>query len=487
MSDLAFATAEELLSRLACGDLTSVELVQDARRRTEEIDGSLGAFVRLNPRALEEAAASDRERSAGRTRPLEGIPVAVKDNICTAGLETSCGSAILRGFVPTRDATVVTRLREAGAVIFGKTNLDEFGMGSSTESSVHGPTRNPWDRERVAGGSSGGSAAAVAAGLVPLALGSDTGGSVRQPAAFCGIHGLKPTYGSVSRSGLVAYGSSLDVVGALARSVADIARVLEVIGGCDPADPTSFSPARTEPERLDPRRLRVGLAADWLDVDGIADSVAVAVRAAARALRDSGAIVGDVTLPHARWSIPAYYILATAEASSNLARYDGVRFGCRATRDDLESMYRATRGAGFGREVKRRIMLGTYALCAGYQDRFYARAERARALVRRDFETLFDSGWDLVLAPTTPTSAFRLGEKVGDPLAMYLSDVFTVTANLAGIPAISVPVGQDDDGLPLAAQLIGPSCGESLLYVGARLLERAFPPLEPPMRGRFVP
>jgi aspartyl-tRNA(Asn)/glutamyl-tRNA(Gln) amidotransferase subunit A len=464
---------------IAVGEVSAVQVLHAFLARVEALDADLRCFLRLNPAAEEEAAAVDRGERRG---PLAGVPVAIKDNLCTAGLETSCASRVLAGFLPRRDAAAVARLRAAGAVVLGKTNLDEFAMGSSTENSAHGPTRNPWDRTRVPGGSSGGSAAAVAAGLAPVALGSDTGGSVRQPAAFCGITGLKPTYGRVSRSGLVAFGSSLDQVGPLARSVEDAARILEVVAGPDPDDATSARvPAGGYLEACGrgAAGLRVGLASSLLG-DGVDPGCAAGVRAAARALVEAGASVEEVDLPHAGWAIPVYYLVATSEASSNLARYDGVRFGPRAGHgDDLRAMIRATRGAGFGPEVKRRILLGTFALSAGYHDAYYGRAMRARTLIRKDFEAAFARGIDAILLPTTPTPAFPLGEKVDDPLAMYLSDVFTVTINLAGLPAISVPAGTSG-GLPVGAQLVAADFDEATLFRAGAAVEAAMPAGIPP-------
>jgi aspartyl-tRNA(Asn)/glutamyl-tRNA(Gln) amidotransferase subunit A len=476
MAPLTAVPAGDLHRRLCSRELTSLELTRACLERIEAVDGRLGAFVRLDPSAEDQARSIDAARDKGAPASgLAGLPIAIKDNILTAGLETGCASAVLAGFVPRRDATAVERLRAAGAVIVGKTNLDEFGMGSSTENSVFGPTRNPWDPKRVSGGSSGGSAVAVAAGMVPVALGSDTGGSVRQPAAFCGVTGLKPTYGRVSRFGLVAFGSSLDQIGPLGRRVEDVARLLEVIAGADPADATSAEP-EVEPYVESSRRgiagLRVGLPREYFD-DALDPEIERAVRDAASRLQDAGASVEDVSLPHTRFAVPTYYLVATAEASSNLARYDGVRYGVRHGADrGLQTMYRETRGNGFGDEVKRRIMLGTYALSAGYYDAFYGKAQRARTLLRRDFETVFETGVDVILAPTTPTRPFRIGEKVDDPLEMYLSDVFTTTANLVGLPAISVPVGRTDDGLPIGAQLLGPAFGEARLLPAAAAIEQ---------------
>ena len=483
MSDVSGAGAGELLHRLRQRELSAFEISRACLQQVERLDGRVHAFLRINPRAEDDAREIDRRLARGDAGPLAGIPVAIKDNIVTRGLTTTCGSRILEDFVPQRDSTAVARLRDAGAVVLGKTNLDEFGMGSSTENSAFGPTRNPWNLDRVPGGSSGGSIAAVAARMVPLALGSDTGGSVRQPAAFCGVIGLKPTYGRVSRSGLVAFGSSLDQIGPAGRSVADVARLLEVIAGPDPADATSAAVdvgAYTGACEEGVAGMRVGIPREYFG-EGLDPEIERAVREAAAHLERQGARLEEVSLPHTRYAIPTYYLIATAEASSNLARYDGVRYGLRVDEDhDLQNMYRGTRGAGFGAEVKRRIMLGTYALSAGYYDAFYGRAQRARTLLQRDFTELFDSGVDLLLTPTTPTSAFRLGEKLDDPLAMYLSDVYTVTVNLAGVPAIVIPVGLSSTGLPIGAQLIGPAFEEERLFRAGAALESLFGCPRPP-------
>jgi aspartyl-tRNA(Asn)/glutamyl-tRNA(Gln) amidotransferase subunit A len=451
-------------------------------------DEALNAFIAHDPallraRAEEVDGALDRAREAG-TEPgrLAGVPVAIKDNLVTLDYPTTCGSRILDGWRAPYEATAVKRLRAAGALIAGKTNLDEFAMGSSTERSAFGPTRNPADPSRVPGGSSGGSAAAVAAGLVPAALGSDTGGSVRQPAAFCGVVGLKPTYGAVSRYGLVAFASSLDQVGTLGRTVADAAALLEVVAGHDPLDATSARrPAPALLPELDRGAdgLVVGVPAEYMDADGLDRAVRERVEAAAGMLESAGAELRPVSLPHTELALPAYYIIAPAEASSNLARYDGVRYGRRETggRGDAEraghplpGMYRATRSAGFGDEVKRRILLGTFALSAGYHEAYYGRAQAARRLVAADFRAAFDGGVDVILTPTTPTPAFRLGQKTGDPYAMYSADVFTVAASLAGLPAVSVPV-RPAGGLPVGAQLIADRWAEPVLVRAAAALE----------------
>jgi aspartyl-tRNA(Asn)/glutamyl-tRNA(Gln) amidotransferase subunit A len=407
--------------------------------------------------------------------PLAGVPLALKDNMCTHGLPTTCSSRILEGWRPPYDATVVERVQAAGAVVIGKTNLDEFAMGSSTENSAFGPTRNPHDVTRVPGGSSGGSAAAVAAGFAPLALGSDTGGSIRQPAALCGVVGVKPTYGVVSRYGLIAFASSLDQIGPFAATVEDAASLLEVIGGHDPLDSTSI--ARPAPELvagLDDgvSGLRVGIVGEMTEIEGIEPRVRDAVKAAAAGLEAAGAKVDTVSVPSATYGISAYYLIAPAEASSNLARYDGVRYGLRVDADDVAHMNAATREAGFGREVKRRIMLGTYALSAGYYDEYYGQAQRVRTLILREFERVYEE-FDVLIAATSPTVAFELGAKTADPLAMYLCDVCTVPANLSGHPAMSVPFGTGDAGLPIGVQVLAPALGEPTMFRVARAIEQA--------------
>jgi aspartyl-tRNA(Asn)/glutamyl-tRNA(Gln) amidotransferase subunit A len=438
---------------------------------------ALGAFLSVAVAELDDQVeALDRAFAAGdEVGPLAGVPLALKDNICTLDLPTTCGSKLLEGYRSPYEAAVVRRLRAAGALVVGKTNLDEFAMGSSTENSGFGPTRNPWDRERVPGGSSGGSAAAVAAGLVPLALGSDTGGSVRQPGSFCGVVGLKPSYGRVSRYGLVAFASSLDQIGPLAGTVTDAATLLSVIAGPDRFDSTAEDvpvPDLSGPAGAGVEGLVVGVPREYFP-DDLDPRIAGLCREAIERLEALGAEVREITLPHTRYAIAAYYLVANAEASSNLARYDGVRYGERAS--DAEStlaVYRRTRGAGFGREVKRRIMLGTYGLSAGYYDEYYGRGQRARRLIVEDFERAFASGIDVIFAPTSPTVAFRLGERVDDPVQMYLSDVFTVPANLAGTPAVSIPVGWID-GLPAGGQFIARHFDEPTMLRAAQALERA--------------
>jgi aspartyl-tRNA(Asn)/glutamyl-tRNA(Gln) amidotransferase subunit A len=471
-------TLREIRDALRRGDRSAVETCQAALTRIEAHNGALHAFnTVLRERALERAAAIDRDGAAWRDRPLAGVPVALKDNLCTRGVRTTASSRILETFVPPYDATVVTRLEEAGAVIVGKTNCDEFAMGSSTENSAFGPSRNPWAPDRIPGGSSGGSAISVAAGMTPFALGSDTGGSIRQPAAHCGIVGLKPTYGRVSRYGLLAFASSLDQIGPLTRTVADAAIALSVIAGSDPADATSA--AEAVPDYLaaltgDVRGVRIGMPARLLD-QGVDAEVSEALKTALDTLVSRGASIVDIDLPYAGAAIPVYYLVATAEASSNLARYDGVRYGFRAPAesggDELRAMYARTRARGFGAEVKRRIMLGTYVLSAGYYDAYYLKAQQVRTLIRRDYDEAF-AGVDVVAMPTSPTPAFRIGERVADPLQMYLSDVFTVSANLTGLPAISVPCGFTSDGLPIGMQLTGRRFDEPTLLRIADAYER---------------
>ncbi|HLN15259.1 MAG TPA: Asp-tRNA(Asn)/Glu-tRNA(Gln) amidotransferase subunit GatA [Acidimicrobiales bacterium] len=469
----AGATAEAVRT----GGRSARSVVEEALAAIAAADGPLHAFLDVHAdAAAADAAAVDAAVEQGRDPgPLAGVPVALKDNLCTRGRPTTCSSRILEGWRPPYDATVVTRLREAGAVVVGKTNMDEFAMGSSTENSSTGPTRNPRDPSRVPGGSSGGSAAAVAAGVVPLALGSDTGGSIRQPAAFCGVVGMKPTYGVVSRYGLVAFASSLDQIGPFATTVGDAALLLEVIAGHDPCDSTSLDrPAPDVTAALDDgvEGLRVGLCQELLD-EGDAEVVG-RVRAAAEALAGAGAKVDEVSLPELRLGLPAYYLLAPAEASSNLARYDGVRYGLRVDAPDAEAMNTATRTAGFGAEVKRRIMLGTYALSAGYYDAYYGKAQRVRTLVIEAFGRAYES-FDVLLGATTPSTAFPIGAKVDDPWSMYLSDLFTVPSNLSGHPAMNVPFGADGEGLPIGVQLLAPALGERVLFAAASALESLAP------------
>jgi aspartyl-tRNA(Asn)/glutamyl-tRNA(Gln) amidotransferase subunit A len=418
-----------------------------------------------------EAARVDRMKAPC---PLAGMPVALKDNIVTVEQPTTCGSRILEGYGSPYNATVVERLRGAGAMIAAKTNLDEFAMGSSTEHSAFGRVNHPLDPSRVPGGSSGGSAALVAAGVVPAALGSETGGSVRQPASFCGVVGVKPSYGRVSRYGLVAFGSSLDCVSVFGRTVDDAARVLSVISGPDPLDGTTVDrpPMRVPDPRADLSGLTVGLPREYFPAD-LDAGVAAALRRTRDQIRELGATVREVSLPNAAYAVPTYYIIAPAEAAANLARYDGVRYGQRriGPEGDIRALYRATRGEGFGPEVRRRILVGTYVLSAGYYDAYYKKAQQVRALIADDFRRAFDSGVDLLLTPTTPTPAFKAGEKTDDPVAMYLADVFVCSMSLAGLPALSLPSGRSE-GLPIGAQLVAPPFGEETLLAAARVLER---------------
>ena len=468
MSDITSLTLTELAARLASGEVRAFDVAQASLDRIRLLDGTLHAFHTVAAeQALERAGALDRERDArGVIGPLHGVPIALKDNMSTSGIETTASSRILAGFVPPYNATVVERLEAAGAVIIGKTNLDEFAMGSSTENSAFGASKNPWDTNRTPGGSSGGSAVAVAARFVPGSLGSDTGGSIRQPAALSGVVGLKPTYGRVSRFGLLAFASSLDQIGPFARTVEDAALLLQVIAGPDPRDATAASepvPPYREALSGDVRGLRIGIPTDALG-EGVDSSVRGAFDEAIALLRKQGATIVDVELPHARYGIPIYYLIATAEASSNLARYDGVRYGYRAKAktSTLREMYDHTRDEGFGAEVKRRIMLGTYVLSAGYYDAYYLKAQQVRTLLRQDYDAAFRIV-DVIAMPTTPTPAFRLGEKTADPLQMYLADIFTVSANLAGIPGISVPCGFSPERLPIGLQLVGRMFDEATL------------------------
>ncbi|MFN2513632.1 MAG: Asp-tRNA(Asn)/Glu-tRNA(Gln) amidotransferase subunit GatA [Pyrinomonadaceae bacterium] len=471
--DFGKTSATELAVSISNGETTARRVVESSIAAAESLNVTLNAFLEIDGGGALKRADS----ITGQEGVLAGIPVAIKDNLCVRGLQTSCGSRILGDYHPPYNATVVERLLEAGAVIIGKTNCDEFAMGSSNENSAFGPVKNPWDLSRVPGGSSGGSAAAVAAGIVPVALGSDTGGSVRQPASLCGIVGLKPTYGRNSRYGLVAFASSLDQVGIFGRSVRDVATVLEVIAGRDPHDATTADvPVPDYKAGLtgEIKGLRLGFPRALFG-EGLNADVRIAVENAIDAYKDLGAEIVDVELPRAKYCIAVYYIIATAEASSNLARYDGVRYGFRAEdAPELRSMYRRTREEGFGPEVKRRIMLGTYVLSAGYYDAYYRKAQQVRALLREDFRKAFES-CDAIITPTSPTPAFLLGEKVDDPMAMYLNDVYTVTANLAGVPGINVPCGLSAERLPIGFQLLGPYWSESHLFKLADAYERAQP------------
>jgi len=477
VTDLYTLSIAEAAARLRHRDFSAEELTRALLARAASTEPALHSFLTLcEAEALAAARIADtRLRSGTDVTPITGIPIAVKDVIATAGVRTTAGSRILGGFVPSYDATVAAHLKAAGAVIVGKLNCDEFAMGSSNENSAYGPARNPWSLDRVPGGSSGGSATAVAGAQALGSLGTDTGGSIRLPAAFCGVVGLKPTYGRVSRYGVIAYASSLDQVGPLARDVTDTALLLGTIAGYDPRDSTSVE--RVVPDyaaalHAGARGLRVGLPREYF-VAGMQPEVERAVRAAVRQLEALGAEVREISLPHTEYAIACYYVIATAEASSNLARYDGIRYGTRVGEGDgLLAMYCQTRAAGFGAEVKRRIMLGTYALSAGYYDAYYLKAQKVRTLIRRDFARAF-ADLDVIVTPVAPTTAFRLGEKTADPLQMYLSDIFTISVNLAGLPALSLPCGFDDADLPIGLQIVGPPFGEEALLRAARAYEES--------------
>lgn len=488
MEPLYRLTLHEARARLAAGEISAVELTQAILDRMIEVDDAVKAYITVTPDwALEQAREADQVRAAGlgADKPLLGLPLAIKDVLSTAGVPTTCGSRILENYRPVFDATVVGRLRAAGAVILGKTNTDEFAMGSSTENSAFFTTHNPWDLSRVPGGSSGGSAAAVAADETLAALGTDTGGSVRQPAALCGVVGLKPTYGRVSRYGLVAFASSLDQVGTLTKDVTDAALLLEIIAGHDPLDSTSVArpvPPYSEMLGGGVRGLKVGVPAEWFG-EGIDPRVAATVGEAIEELRRLGAEIREVHLPHSDYALPAYYLIAPAEASANLARYDGVRYGLRAKNaTDIWSMFSQTRELGFGPEVKRRIMLGTYALSAGYYEAYYKKAQQVRTLIKEDFDRAF-TDVDVIAGPVSPTVAFRIGERVDNPLAMYLADIYTLSLNLAGLPGMSVPCGFVDN-LPVGLQLVAPAFEEPLLlrvgyaYEQATAWHTRHPPLE---------
>jgi aspartyl-tRNA(Asn)/glutamyl-tRNA(Gln) amidotransferase subunit A len=488
------ATATSLLAQMNRGEVNCEEIALACLERASRLS-RLNVFVHLDAeRIFKQAKAIDKKRMAGQPLgPLAGVPVAIKDVLCVQGEPTTCGSRMLgatqtdniKKFRPPYDATVIGRLKEADAILFGKTNMDEFAMGSSTENSAYGPTRNPWDEERVPGGSSGGSAAAVAADLAPVSLGSDTGGSIRQPAAVCGIVGLKPTYGRVSRYGLIAFASSLDQIGPFAHDLADAALLLKVISGHDPRDSTSVNdPVPDYPSTLDtpPDSLRIGVVREFFG-EGLDAEVEAAIREAIAVYQKAGATIKDVSLPNSRAGVPAYYIVAPAECSSNLARYDGTIYGHRA--EDFSPKYpgeenvaplvrmmMASRAEGFGPEVKRRIMLGTFALSAGYADQYYNQALKVRRLIRNDFDAAFKEV-DVLIGPTSPTPAFKLGERTANPLAMYLSDIYTITANLAGIPGLSIPCGLTKSKLPIGLQLLAPAFAEEQLLRTARVFERA--------------
>ncbi|MFC4618964.1 Asp-tRNA(Asn)/Glu-tRNA(Gln) amidotransferase subunit GatA [Camelliibacillus cellulosilyticus] len=467
--DQNYKTLKEQLHKK---DISVRELVDASFERIQELDDRIGAFLTLNEEVAREGAdALDKEN--GGEAALYGLPIGIKDNITTKGIRTTCASRILENFEPIHDATVIQKINTAKGVVIGKLNMDEFAMGSSTETSAYQVTRNPWDIERVPGGSSGGSAAAVASGMVAAALGSDTGGSIRQPAAFCGIVGMKPTYGRVSRFGLVAFASSLDQIGPMTRTVEDNAHLLNVIAGHDNYDSTSanmdvpdFSAALTG----DIRGLKIAVPKEYLG-EGVQEGVKTAVMAALKQLEALGATWEEVSLPHSKYAVATYYLISSSEASANLARYDGVRYGVRADADNLLDMYKKTRSEGFGDEVKRRIMLGTFALSSGYYDAYYKKAQKVRSLIKRDFEKVFET-YDVIVGPTTPTTAFKIGEKIHDPLTMYANDILTIPVNLAGLPAISVPCGLSD-GLPVGLQIIGRPFDEPAVYRAAHAYEQA--------------
>ncbi|MEL7592006.1 MAG: Asp-tRNA(Asn)/Glu-tRNA(Gln) amidotransferase subunit GatA [Anaerolineaceae bacterium] len=477
--DLVQLTAWQMLAGLRRGDFSVRELMSAHLRRIEALEPRLHAFITLEPeRSFRQADEADalylkaRSGSMDELPPLLGLPIAVKDLITVAGMRCTCGSRILDDFVAPFTATAVQRLIDAGAIVVGKTNTDEFAMGSSTETSAYGPTLNPWDTSRVPGGSSGGSAAAVAACMVPAAVGSDTGGSIRQPASFCGVTGIKPTYGRVSRYGLVAYGSSLDSMGVFTRDAQDSVLLFSIMAGVDPLDSTSADKPVQKIELSDAdgvQGLRVGIPKEYF-IEGIQPEVRQRVLEAIDTLRSLGAEIVDISLPHTEYALPVYYIIAPAEASANLARYDSVRFGLREPTDSLWEMFRKTRGSGFGPEVKRRIMLGTYALSAGYYDAYYGQAQKVRTLIKRDFDRAFEQV-DLIACPVAPSTAFQLGSHSGDPLAMYLEDVFTLPINLAGVPGLALPVGFDTNGLPVGIQFLGAPFHEETLFRAAHVYQ----------------
>ncbi|MDX8410670.1 MAG: Asp-tRNA(Asn)/Glu-tRNA(Gln) amidotransferase subunit GatA [Mariprofundaceae bacterium] len=474
---MSFATLEELAKRLHNGETTATELAGAYLKRITAHNKALNAFVHINAEAtLAQAEASDKHRAKHGPRPLEGLPIAVKDIFCTTGMPTTCCSNILKGFNPAYDAHVITRLREVGAVFLGKTNMDEFAMGSSNETSAFGPARNPWNIECTPGGSSGGSAAAVAADLAPAALGTDTGGSIRQPAGLTGTVGLKPTYGRVSRRGIIAFASSLDQAGPMTRSVRDTALLASVLCGHDAGDATSVADAPAidwlqSAQRLDLYGLKIGRPKEYF-VDGMHPEVRQRVEEALQRCADLGAEIIDISLPHTAYAVAAYYVIAPSEASANLARYDGVRYGLRCDDpSDLADMYTRSRDEGFGAEVKRRILTGTFALSSGYYDAYYKKAQQVRTLLRRDFDEAF-AKVDVIATPTSPTPAFRLGEKTDDPLTMYLNDIFTIAVNLAGLPGLSQPCGFAD-GLPVGLQWIAPAWREDVILGAAHAFETA--------------
>lgn len=467
-------TIHELQEKIKEGKTSAVKITESVFQRIDAVEERVHSYIRLmKEEALDAASQSDKEIKNGNIKPLTGIPIALKDIVCTKGIATTCGSHILHNFVPPYDATVVEKLRDAGAVFVGKANMDEFAMGSSTETSYFGPTRNPWDLERIPGGSSGGSAAAVAADECIASIGSDTGGSIRQPAALCGIVGLKPTYGRVSRFGLIAFASSLDQIGPFTKDVEDCAIMMNILAGYDYKESTSVVadvPDYRQFVGRDIKGWKVGIPKEYF-VEGIDPEVNSAIKKAIAVIEKCGAKCVEISLPHTQYCLAVYYIIAPAEASSNLARYDGVKYGFRASGGDLLDMYKKTRMQGFGAEVKRRIMIGTYALSAGYYDAYYKKASQVRTLIKRDFEEAFKNS-DVILTPTTPTPAFKIGEKTDNPLQMYLSDIFTISTNLAGIPGISVPCGFTAGGLPIGVQFLAGHFEEGKLIQIASAYEK---------------
>ncbi|MBN1255393.1 MAG: Asp-tRNA(Asn)/Glu-tRNA(Gln) amidotransferase subunit GatA [Deltaproteobacteria bacterium] len=468
-------TIHELHKKLKGKEVTAQEATEALLKRIKEVDPKIKAYLTVTEKeAIAGAQEADRRIADGKISPLTGIPLAIKDNMCTQGIQTTCASKILEGFIPPYDATVVKRLKDEGGVLLGKANMDEFAMGSSTENSRFTVTRNPWNLETIPGGSSGGSAAAVAADACIAALGSDTGGSIRQPAACCGVVGMKPTYGRISRYGLVAFGSSLDQIGPITKDVEDCAILLNAIAGHDPLDSTSINlpiPDYSKALIKDVKGWTLGVPKEFF-VEGMDPQVEEEVGAAIRVLEGLGATVKEIALPHTGYAVATYYIICTAEASSNLARYDGVKYGFRAPESkELMEMYQETRSEGFGPEVKRRIMLGTYVLSSGYYDAYYRKASQVRTLIKEDFEKAFDQ-CDVIITPTAPTPAFRLGEKMEDPLQMYLSDIFTISVNLAGVPALSIPCGFSNEGLPIGLQIIGKHLEEERIIQAAYTFEQ---------------
>lgn len=468
-------TISELRKLLDNREISSADIINDVYKRIDEVEGRVKSFITITrDYAYESLAQAEKAISAGRAALMTGIPVAVKDNMCAKGILTTCASKILHNFIPPYESTVTARLKEQGYILTGKTNMDEFAMGSSTENSGFHTTRNPWDLERVPGGSSGGSAAAVAAGECIAALGSDTGGSIRQPASLCGVVGLKPTYGRVSRYGLVAFASSLDQIGPITKNVTDAAIMMNSIGGHDPKDSTSAPvemPDFAASIGRGVKGLKIGIPKEYF-IQGIDAEINDSVNSAVKKLESLGAIPVEVSLPHTGYAIAVYYVLATSEASSNLARYDGVKYGFRAEGKDLLEMYMNTRAKGFGAEVKRRIMLGTYALSSGYYEAYYKKAQQVRTLIKQDFDRAFEKA-DLIITPTSPTSAFKIGEKATDPLQMYLSDIFTISVNLAGVPAISIPCGFTKENLPIGLQIIGKHFDEDSILKAAYAYEQS--------------